>query len=83
MSQVTLRQLPANLEKQIRRLARENRTSINKTIIRILSQSLGIEAGSSEQRNLDDLSGNWSDEEAREFEGNTRIFDSIDTEIWS
>lgn len=82
VSQITLRHLPENLERQIRRLARENNASINKTIIRLLQKSLGIIPDENKQRDLGDLSGKWSNKAAKEFEENTRIFETIDNEIW-
>lgn len=82
MSQITLRKLPENLERQIRRIARETDTSINKTIIDLLKKSLGLQDAENKQRDLSDLSGTWSEEEAREFEENTQVFEHIDQEIW-
>ena len=79
---VTLRKLPINLEKQIRRLAAENNASINRTIIRLLQKALGITPDERKQRDSRDLAGIWSDDEAREFEENISIFDKIDNEIW-
>ena len=82
MSQITLRQLPDNLERQIRLLADENNTSINKTIIRLLQKSLGLTPGEEKKRDLGELSGSWSTEEVREFEENLLVFEKIDDEIW-
>jgi plasmid stability protein len=77
MSQITLRDLPPHLEKQIRLLAKENRRSINKTIIELLSASLGVEPHSAKERDLSDLAGRWGEEEAKEFDENTKIFNTI------
>lgn len=82
MSQITLRQLPDNLERQIRRLADENNTSINKTIIRLLHKALGLTPGEDKKRDLSEISGSWSADEVREFEENLQIFEKIDEEIW-
>jgi hypothetical protein len=82
MSQITLRQLPDNLERQIRRLADENNTSINKTIIRLLHRALGLTPGEDKKRDLSEIAGSWSAGEVREFEENLRIFEKIDEEIW-
>ncbi len=82
MSQITLRQLPDNLERQIRRLADENNISINKTIIRLLHKALGLTPGEDKKRDLSEISGSWNDAEVREFEENCRIFEKIDDEIW-
>jgi hypothetical protein len=82
MSQITLRKLPENVERQIRRIARETGTSINKTIIDLLKKSLGLRDTDNKMRDLSDLAGAWSEEEVREFEENTQVFEHIDEEIW-
>jgi hypothetical protein len=82
MSQITLRQLPENLEKQIRSLSKKNNTSINKIIIQLLKKSLGHDADAEKKRSLRDLSGRWNPKELEEFERNTREFEKIDREIW-
>lgn len=82
MSQITLRKLPENVERQIRRIARETGTSINKTIIDLLKKSLGLRDTENKMRDLSDLAGAWSEEEVREFEENTQVFEHIDEEIW-
>ena len=38
--------------------------------------------GSDRKRDLSDLAGTWSDDEAAEFEANTRVFDQLDDEMW-
>lgn len=83
MSQITLRQLPEHLEQQIRQLAVENNTSINKTIISLLQKSLGVPENGQKKRNLSDISGSWDTAEAQAFEKNTKVFEEIDTEIWA
>jgi hypothetical protein len=70
------------VERQIRRIARETGTSINKTIIDLLKKSLGLRDTENKMRDLSDLAGAWSEEEVREFEENTQVFEHIDEEIW-
>ncbi|MCP4750728.1 MAG: hypothetical protein GY866_07540 [Proteobacteria bacterium] len=82
MSQITLRKIPENLEKQIRVLAQKNHTSLNKTIIDLLEKALGTERTSKKKRDLSQLAGTWSEREAKEFEKNISQFERIDEEIW-
>ena len=82
MSQITLRQIPDNLERQLRILAQQHKTSLNKTIIFLLQQALGLSENSRKMRNLSDLKGTWDSAQAAEFEANTKIFERIDREIW-
>ena len=82
MSQITLRQIPKDLETRLRAMAQESHTSLNKTIIAILLKAIGLSSGERKKRNLDDLSGSWDSSEAEEFEKNTTVFERIDPEIW-
>jgi hypothetical protein len=82
MSQITLRQIPKELETRLRAMAQDSHTSLNKTIIAILLKAMGLSSGGRKKRNLDDLSGSWNSSEAEEFEKNTAVFERIDPEIW-
>lgn len=82
MSTITLRQIPAAVERQLRTLARQKGTSLNKTIIGLLARAMGMADGTPKARELSDLAGTWSQEEAREFKENTRAFEQIDESIW-
>lgn len=82
MSQITIRELPPVLESQLRRMATEKGVSLNKTVQALLMSSLGLVSGTDKKRNLSELSGTWSPDEALAFEKNMKIFDHIDTEIW-
>jgi hypothetical protein len=82
MSQITVRKLPKNVEQQIRQMAHENNTSINRTIIFLLKKSLGMTESVDKKRNLSDLAGTWSERDDQQFKENTKMFEKIDDEIW-
>ncbi len=82
MNQITLRQIPENTYKQLRSIAKKNKTSINKTILNLLKKSLGIEENSDKKRNLSDLAGTWNKRRLDEFNKNTQVFEQIDNEVW-
>jgi plasmid stability protein len=82
VSQLTIRNLPPEIEEAIRRRARERHISINQSITELLSEAMGIPNSAEKQRDLSDLAGTWSDEEAREFEEALRLQRGIDEEIW-
>lgn len=82
MSQLTIRNLPPEIEQAIRRRARERHISINQSITELLSEAMGIPKSAEKQRDLSDLAGTWSDEEAQEFEEALRRQRGIDEEIW-
>ncbi len=82
MSQITLRQIPDVLEKQLRSMASRNKTSLNKTVLSMLMNNLGISDSSKKKRDLKDLCGTWSKNQYNEFQKNTEIFNKIDPEFW-
>jgi plasmid stability protein len=82
LSQLTIRNLPPEIEQAIRRRARERHISINQSITELLSEAMGIPKSGEKQRDLSDLAGTWSDEEAQEFEEALRRQRGIDEEIW-
>ena len=82
MSQITLRKIPENLEKQIRMLSQKNNSSLNMTIIELLEKALGTERESKKKRDLSRFSSTWSKQQVKEFEKHTKIFEKIDEDIW-
>lgn len=82
MSQITLRQIPENIDVLIRHLSQEKNKSINKTIIELLEKALGVSGNSNKKRDLSNLAGTWSTLQAKEFRRNTTQFGEIDREIW-
>lgn len=64
MKQLTLRDIPEDIEREIRRIAREQGTSINKTVRELHCEAIGIEHSSDRKRDLSDFTGFWDDEEA-------------------
>lgn len=82
MSQITIRKIPENIERQIRDLSQKNQCSLNQTVITLLGKALGTEEKSHKKRDLSGLAGTWDNEQAEEFEKNTAVFEQIDVEIW-
>ena len=82
MSQITLRDLPPSLEREIRREAQRRGLSLNKTIIGILEEGLGLPPRVDKKRDLSALAGTWDNAALTEFRGSSSLFDTIDTEDW-
>jgi len=82
MRQLTLRNIPDTLEKEIRRVARDRGTSINKTVRELLQEALGLGTEPEKRRDLSELTGVWNKEEAQEFTEATRVFEEVDEELW-
>lgn len=81
---ITIHNLDETLSQLIEQRAKEEGNSLNKTIKDLLRQSLGVRRPGAEakKRVFDDVFGTWSEEEAREFEEKTKVFERIDPEDW-
>ena len=86
MKAITLRNLPPELEKTVRKEAERRRTSINKAVISLLERKVEghkkKKAGRSSYDDLDTLAGSWSKKEAAEFERALAVQRTIDPELW-
>jgi plasmid stability protein len=82
MNQLTLRHLPKNTESLLRTAAKKSGKSLNKTAIDLLNKSLGLSDSSRKKRSFAGCSGTWSKEEVDEFNCNTKVFETIDPDMW-
>lgn len=82
MRQITLRQVPENIDTLVRLISKKQNKSINKTIIALLEKALGLKENSNKKRDLSKLAGTWDKSQTEEFIKNTKLFDKIDMEIW-
>jgi hypothetical protein len=85
MKAVTLRNLPPELARIIRRKASEKRTSINRAVIGLLEEGVGIQPKRGVKphyHDLDALAGAWSKEAGAAFEKALRRQRGIDPELW-
>lgn len=85
MKAVTLRNLPPELVRVIRRKASEKRTSVNKAVISLLEESVGIGQKTRtvpRHHDLDALAGAWTKEEAEAFEQALARQRAVDPDLW-
>ena len=81
MRHLTVRNVPSDLAEALEREKRRRRTSLNRTVIDLLRQTLGV--GIEAPRNgLERLAGGWTDEDLQRFEEATEEFERIDEEHW-
>lgn len=81
MKHLTIRNVPEELHEALEREKHRRETSLNQTVIDLLSHQLGVDTTRS--NGLADLAGGWSDEELRRFEEATAAFERVDEELWS
>ena len=82
MGYLTVRDVPGDLTKALRKETRRRGKSLNQTVIDLLTQALGLDWESAEKNGLEKLAGSWSQEDLESFERSTAIFETIDEEQW-
>jgi hypothetical protein len=86
MTAITLRNIPPEVARAIQRKASEEKTSLNRAVIRLLEEALEMRHGKARRpvhHDLDELSGSWNDEEAESFDEALKTQRSIDSELWA
>jgi len=79
IKQITLRHPSEELVGALRAVAARREESLNATILRILSEALGIE----ERRRRLERYATWTTEDFREFDSALRAQRTIDKDLWS
>ena len=79
MNNIRLRNVPPDLAEALERERRCPGHSLNRTAIDLLKQSLGV--GERRSNGLGRLAGEWSDQQAQEFECVLAPFGDVDPEI--
>lgn len=79
--QYTLRNIPAVLDRVLRRRARERGTSLNEVALDALARGAGLSEKPVRHRNLRDLAGTWQDDP--EFDRAVRDQHAIDESLWA
>jgi hypothetical protein len=86
MNTFTLRKIPLSVERRLRQLAQESHRSLNKTALDLLSSAVGVGSPekkfSKKHRDVRSVLRLWSGGEYKEFGRNTKMFESIDKDIW-
>lgn len=85
MKVITLRKIPPEVARLIEERSARTGLSFNKTVIGLLEEYLGTSAPESRAgmfRDLDELAGAWTDEDASEFDALLAEQRGIDPELW-
>jgi len=82
--QITLRSIGAALRAALDREAERRGASLNKTILSLLSERLGLsdDATQVEYDDLDELAGTWTKAEASRFDETLRAQRQVDSRLW-
>jgi hypothetical protein len=81
---MTLRGVDETIAAVLKEKARQEETSVNAVMLRILRESLGIDKKkrSAVYNDLDCLAGTWSSQESDDFLRATAVFEKVDEDMW-
>ena len=84
MKAITLRNLPSDLDKAIRKRARGKRMSVNKAVIGLLEEHLTQDKMKRAElyHDLDNLCGSWTEDAAAAFDRALAKQRAIDPDVW-
>ena len=85
MKQITLRSIPENVKKTVKKEAERKGVSLNKAIISLLERAAGAKVPEEKKvlyHDLDHLAGLWSREEAASFDKTLKAQRKVDVELW-
>jgi hypothetical protein len=84
MKTISLRNIPPEVENAIRAKARQKKISVNRAVIELLEERVGIlkERRKTVHDDLDELAGVWSAREAKAFQQVVEIARQIDKDLW-
>lgn len=84
IAQLTIRSIGAALRAALEREAERRGQSLNKTVLALLSERLGIadETAGVRYDDLDELAGTWTKAEASRFEETLEAQRQVDPKLW-
>ncbi len=81
MQQITIRGISPEVEKEVRKLAKDRGISINQVVKEIIHKEFKSHE-SALSSSLKELAGGWTADEAKEFERAIQSCEQIDEEMW-
>ena len=86
MKQMTVRGIPGEVERMIKKEAQRKGLSLNKAFVSLLERATGLKVKEKKKKtlyhDLDHLSGVWAKEEAETFKRNLQFQRKIDEDLW-
>ncbi|MEW6776045.1 MAG: hypothetical protein AB1405_07120 [Bdellovibrionota bacterium] len=82
MKQLTIRNLPPEIERAIRRRAQAEKTSLNRAVVALLEEAEGSRKKRPSHHDYDKFAGRWTKKDAQKFERALAQQRKIDPELW-
>ena len=84
MKSLSLRGIHEDLSKNLKKLSQKEGISLNKTVLKLLEDSIGVKRKRrlNIYHDLDDLAGTWSSREEKEFKDKIHFFEMVDKGLW-
>jgi hypothetical protein len=82
MRHLTIRHVPPELARALEEEKRRRGASLNRTVLDLLAQALGLTRPGRRSNGLARFSGRWTQEEFEEFEKAVELTEQIDPELW-
>ena len=77
-TQLTIRGVPDEVSRRLARLSRDRGTSVNRTVVDILTSAVGVDA----RRRCLERYATWTAEDATEFERALSAQRVVDADLW-
>ena len=82
MKTMTIRNISRELAAALEAEKRRRGLSLNRTVLSVMQEALGVSSGRSRSNGLRNLAGTWSEDEFRSFERAVAPFSEIDEDLW-
>ena len=84
MKSLSLRGIHEDLSENLKKLSQKEGTSLNKTVLKLLDDSVGVRRKRrfTIYHDLDDLAGTWGSNEEKEFKDKIQFFEMTNKDLW-
>ena len=82
MKTMTIRNVPADLAQVLEKERRKRGTSLNRTVLALLHNALGVPNQAVRSNGLRQLAGTWSEAEYKQFEQAVASLGAVDEAMW-
>ena len=82
MKTMTIRNIPSELAQALDKERRRRGLSLNRTVLVLLRNALGVQNAATRSNGLRQLAGTWSEAEYKQFEQAVAPFGEIDEAMW-